>query len=717
MTSRISFCNILKEDFRRRVWMLALSCLAAFITMPVAFLLENRNYPDHITELVLQENFVEFFCSYGAVLQAIVLCVGAIIVAVWGFRHLYSRKMVDLYHSIPAKRERLFLASYLNGLLIWFVPMLTATLITLLIALANLWTHGYETSLYKNLVLSLPVIEAAIKLILVSTAAFLSIYHFALICVMLSGNVVNALLQIAILGCGAGALYSIYTVLCSSFLDTYVDSILALDQILWASPMIGPFRLIGDYMETGAGFLFWDLADSKIQSPVFFRIISLLLSLSNFALAMHLYKKRPSELAEHGVDHKIARILLRFLTGIMASLFGGLIFMWLVGRDSFAWQIFGILFCGTLALGITEILMQMNFKAFFQRRIQMLFCLAISVLCLAAIFFDLTGFDNRLPQKENIRKASISISHYRDDSANFTFEGDAIAHIIRNHYNDYSDLNALYPLLEALTGPDRDNKSGVGTITVELETASGTFLRRYRLLESDKDLLRPIVESSEYQQAAYPASLGLLPLPIQLEMDSTLNRYHCSTVDQARIQEIMAAYAADFRAHNSMDQLNTGLIVGYLDLAYPYTYPGESTLQSYHFSLEIYKSYSNTLKAIQKYYPDLAYEKEDITVTSLEIYPSDVDVNAIWGLAPEDFGITNENPWVSPITITDPAEIETILAQTVTGDTSYGMFSSLQQFRYLGAGRIDSGSMVSLYVPEEALPLTLTKTMKEALQK
>ena len=714
MTSRISFSNILKEDLRRRVWMLALSCLASFITLPVTFLLANRSYLERIRHaasagLKLQEYYVDFFHFYGALFQAFVLGVGAIIVSVWGFRHLYSRKMVDLYHSIPVRRERLFFASYLNSLLIWLVPMLTGTAATLLIAFANMTVHGSITDFG-------PVLVSALKLISVSIASFLTVFHFCLVCVMLSGNVVNALFQIAVFGCGAWLLYSVYTLFCSTFLHTYVQRIHSMDFLLWTAPMIGPFCLMADFADSGAAALFWDISASSLESGGIFRVLSLCLTIFNLLLAVHLYKKRPSELAEHGIDHKCIQTLMRFCTGILCGLFGAVIFLWLVDRDAFAWQIFGILFCGTLAFGVTDIIMHMNFKAFFQHKLQMCLCLILSCLALTVFFFDLTGFDHRLPGKEQIISASLTLSHYDDDSSGFTFQDDTIVSVDYNNYVEFTDLNSLYALLEAVSDSGRTNTSGVGNISVRLQTPMGPFYRRYRIQSEDLELLRPIVESQEYIEAFYPASLGLLPSPKELNVISSLKYSQYTTESTAEIQDIMQAYKEDFQANTTLERLNTGRSVGYLEFPYAYTPSGSTTLQSYHFSLPLYAHYTQTIAKIREYYPDLAFAMEDLTITSLEIYPAEIEFFTLFDLDEDALVETTDDFWMEPITINDPQELEDLLPLLTVGDYHSAMFPSTNQHHYLGAAHVNSGETISLFVPASALPLPATETVREAAE-
>ena len=125
MTSRNSFFNLLKEDFRRRLWTFILASLVFFGTFPIVFTMMLQswvsNYKDNdfLTQTKMLEqiaNDVSYFTGPNIWL-AVVTCVGAVICGVSGFAYLHSKKQMDFYHSLPVKREQLFLYfSYLAAL-------------------------------------------------------------------------------------------------------------------------------------------------------------------------------------------------------------------------------------------------------------------------------------------------------------------------------------------------------------------------------------------------------------------------------------------------------------------------------------------------------------------------------------------------------------------------------------------------------------------------
>ena len=245
MTSRISYSNIAKEDLRRRSWMLALSCLGSVLAFPILFLLLNGDYIQSYTNrgveklAYLSQAYANFFSRTGTVSQGIILYAGAAIVSIFGFRYLYSRKMVDTYHSLPVKRNRLFIVTYVNGLLIWLLPMLLSMVTTLLMMLINLLRFGIADQFGK-------VILSALSTLPFYLISFLTVYHFCLICVMLSGNAFNAICTSAVGGTIVSIMYGIVLGFCGTFFDTFVELNIDIGDVAWASPLVSPVIILAD---------------------------------------------------------------------------------------------------------------------------------------------------------------------------------------------------------------------------------------------------------------------------------------------------------------------------------------------------------------------------------------------------------------------------------------------------------------------------------------
>ena len=239
MTSRVSFYKVLLQDLRHRLWMIVLSCLGSFMAMPVFYLLESKNWNNNIArwsveiygdlDVYKRECMELFYCRYLPIAAGVILVVGALIVGIWGFRHVFSKKMVDQYHSIPIKRKDLFFANYLNGFLIWFVPMFIGGLSCAVLS-GFFMGNFVDWAVY---VLK-PLFVTMCNLVI----AFLLVYHMTIVAVMLSGNILNTIVNGTIISFAVLAIYAMIEVFCDIYFETYYSFFGEnIKNIMWVSPI------------------------------------------------------------------------------------------------------------------------------------------------------------------------------------------------------------------------------------------------------------------------------------------------------------------------------------------------------------------------------------------------------------------------------------------------------------------------------------------------
>ena len=117
MTSKISFFKLMQEDLRRKLWLLVLAILVFFISFPVVLLilLDSRKAYLSLTEEMwnrqMKASFAEII-GYENMWMCVITVVGATLCGIFAFSYLYKKNRVDFYHSIPVRREKLFLVSY-----------------------------------------------------------------------------------------------------------------------------------------------------------------------------------------------------------------------------------------------------------------------------------------------------------------------------------------------------------------------------------------------------------------------------------------------------------------------------------------------------------------------------------------------------------------------------------------------------------------------------
>jgi len=109
----------------------------------------------------------------------------AILFAVQGFSWLYSRRKTDLYFSVPESLKKRYMLICGNGILVYSFSTLTALLLDWIIGAAF---HGMTGILAAQSLLAW----------FVEQLAFIAMYQVALVAVMLTGNILTALLGCAV---------------------------------------------------------------------------------------------------------------------------------------------------------------------------------------------------------------------------------------------------------------------------------------------------------------------------------------------------------------------------------------------------------------------------------------------------------------------------------------------------------------------------------------
>lgn len=550
MTSKISLAKLIRENLRRRVWMLALSCLASFMACPVLFLLmipSSRSYVFRSPEQILVD-VLSYLKNCHQIAQLIVLTVGALIVAVEGFSYLFSKSQVDLYHSAPTTRSRIFFANYLTGFLIWFVPFLIGSLFVWGLSLSYVAGSGGAGTV------SLLMIKLSGWLIL----AFLSVYHLCLLAVMFSGSRLPAIINLLILGLIVSAVYLVFYLLFNTCFDTFMDFTLPEQLIVMLSPLISGFAY---FYETG--------------SPLYYAVFLLLLVL-NLAGAWALYRKRPSELAERGVSNPWFHTPLRLVVSFVGALYGALFFMAL-SDALFIWGVFGcVLFC-VMIFGILDVIYHKSFKGFLSHKLQMALTVIAAVLVFLVFQLDLLGYDSYVPDEKNIVSASLYVPAFQDSSSHYIFQDGYLDYQTVYFTESYQteDAAALHRLLT-----DGVQADGSHQIYVDIKLKNGMhFYRHFGLAKTENtmELLRPFIESEDYLNNYYGFYLGNLGVPDYIAVEPLDMPQESSEVsadapvirDSGNVEALMAALRQDFLEHSTMEELDLYISVATLTLTYP----------------------------------------------------------------------------------------------------------------------------------------------------
>lgn len=675
MTSGSLYFKLLKEDMKRRTWAIALVFLTFFFSLPIKLamamenaantdyyvfndyqkLIQDGSIPDALFQeklLALKTKVVMSQAAFGNGIVVFFLIVLAVVIGVSSFAYLHNRRKIDLYHSIPVRREVLYGAQFTGGILI----VALSYLINLVLMMCVVMSYGVPMG---------NIAGAMAGGWALNMLYFMLMYAVVVVAMMMTGNLVVGVLASGILFFFMPVIMMILSGYCQTFFVTTARNMWtsASSPFMWGIKYLSPFSIYMTAIDWGT---------KRIGQHVPEVICTVFGFLAIALLGMQLYRKRPSEAAGRAMAFKRTMAPIRIIMVLGSGLAGGM-FFWML-QSKMKWGLFGVIVSVILAHCIIEIIYHFDFKKLFGSRIQLGICLAAGVLLFLSFRYDWYGFDSYLPAETRISSASLEIgmdSHWLNRQAVEPGEDGKLDITYYEAYEDIeksmvlTDLDLVMPMVKTgreqmLAGRDeRIEGSGTAAVTVTQDSmaaanvsiiggadgptsvfvagklggepdkqeyltnvtvcynlANGRQVRRsYDLYLSDViDIYEKLYNTKEYKEGLYTI---LSQTPEQFSevyyREAGDNIY--TGKDSAELSELLSAYQTDLMALNTRDRIQdapigtlcfvtkdsqqylTQLISGAQPRRYRYDPYGTQELNQ---SWPVYPSFTNTLQILNK---------------------------------------------------------------------------------------------------------------------
>ncbi len=396
MKSRTLSFSLMMETFKKQIWVFAVSCLAYFLVYPVMGMMSIGQWKEYheMTLKLMQKLF--FWSLYGSPYQtseqlSVILSVTVllgIISAIAGFSYLHSRTKVDFYHSLPIRKEKLFLNQLAVSTMIYLIPAFVGMI--LMIGVGAL-----------NNVFTLKAFGGGLAAVFVGLVFYLMSFALAALAMLLTGRLLVGILGTMVFFGYAILLQQLGYVYCGIFFHNYVNENIDRSQSLlsglgiYGTPL-GLSEYVARNLNHGNG---WILT-----------IASMIATIVLLALCVFVYQKRPSEAAGTSmVFPGFAAVVKVILTGTAALLMG------YVARsvdggirsDRDGWFVFGLVFGVILFHCIIQMIYQPDIRKIISGKISFVVT-CVLVAAIGCIFrFDLFGYDRYLPKQDEIVNLNV----------------------------------------------------------------------------------------------------------------------------------------------------------------------------------------------------------------------------------------------------------------------------------------------------------------------
>lgn len=350
--------------------------------------------------------------------------------AVWSY--LYNNRSACLMHSLPIRREGLFLTNFLSGMAFFVGPNLAVFLLTLLAEAAK----GERVS-----------VGALVMWLFSVTLMELFFFCFATFCAMFTGHILAMPAFYAILNILVAGLVGLLDLTLSRFVFGYtgIDGLWRAAEWLTPAWKLGAYLEVRQITEIGAEVETYQFVGlGYILIYVFFGLILA-------AVALAVYRRRDMERAGDVVTAPRMRPVFQYGVAFCCALaFGSLLYEMFRGTllPEGAWTLLVfMLLCGAVGYFLARMLLEKSFRVLHCWKGCVPFLAALAVL-VCVMEFDLTGFERRVPSEDAVASVEIWGIHTRPyDAANYegivSTDPEVIRAVLAAHQAIVENKNAI----------------------------------------------------------------------------------------------------------------------------------------------------------------------------------------------------------------------------------------------------------------------------------
>ncbi|MFQ8702307.1 MAG: DUF6449 domain-containing protein [Eisenbergiella sp.] len=571
MISRRSYWAKWLENIKRRGWTFVL-CAAVMLLLGPVFLSVNLtglynggafgSQTSEEMDLMMRTAFVSHIgFSQIWVFPALFF---AVLFAVQGFCWLYSRQKMDLYMSVPVSSVKRYVMIWGNGIVCYAGLSFTGLLLC--------WATGAVFGVMSCYAAAQSMAAWAFQML-----AFLAMYHVSLVAVMLTGNVLTALLGCVVLFSYEPAMRILYNHLKTMFYYSYCSADAErMMRLPWLSPFAGTLDLFervcyrDGYLVgvPGTGGLTWQFG---IQTGLL-----VICAASAGIFAYWLYRKRKTESYHRSVAFSPLAAVLELALLVPFGMAAGMAVAKMSG-DSGIFLFGGCLLGTVCGHAMIRLVYKRELKEVLGGKAVFAVSLTAAACFLGLFRFDWTGYDSYIPASREVRAVSVSLEsdysafgNYEEplwESGSVDMEEELLEKMASENTETIESVLWLAKKWrdKGMPGTVRDFEAGADTGYISEGEGKNENLRRWVVcytmqggrkvyrrffadMEADQDKIDIIMKDPSYQRVRYQIFSPMFEERLG-EMKISFADGRTETLYTAEKGELLEALRTDFRQY------------------------------------------------------------------------------------------------------------------------------------------------------------------------
>lgn len=386
--------------------------------------------------------------------------------------YLYTARSAGFMHSLPIKRGGLFLTSYVSGYLFMLVPNAAVLGLTAAVAAAG----------------GCPAGAALLTWFMMINGMELFFYSFAILCGMMTGQVLMLPVLYAILNVLSAGMYAIFTGICDTFLYGFSNTGVG----IWAlfSPAVKMARTIGTNISWDDSYV--NMASCSISGA---GVVAAYAGVgAAIAVAAYIFARvRRSETAGDAISFGWAKVAFKFGVGFCAAFtLGQLLYDVIVDQlagasASLPGMLACTIFAGAIGYYAAQMLMEKSFRVFSHGRVCAAVLAAAVIFVCCAFAFDVAGYEKNVPAASDVSEVSVSVSAWNWTQGTVE-DGDNVLLVTEIHQSMLDQRSEQSSAANSYSSGPASDDEYCGSLTIDYRLKNGkTMSRSYSVLLKRQD--------------------------------------------------------------------------------------------------------------------------------------------------------------------------------------------------------------------------------------
>lgn len=466
MKSKISFFNsgLIKQDIKQHGWLGIVYLIGLIFAVPLQLIMLNNADSRRMVDL-------KTFFEMAMEIQAFFVFTIPILAGIFLFRYLQTKESVDMMHSLPIKRESLYMNHILSGFLLLIIPVWLTVVITAIVMNVIELPNTLTTSdlLWWGLIFS----------VFTFLTFIISVFSGMITGMSIAQGILTGIFLFLPVG-----LVSLVSYHLNIFLYGYSESFITGSRIDKLSPVIR-------------------IADIRFGDPFSSTelVVYLLLILLFAVFSYLLYKYRHLEAATQTIAFWQMRPIFKYGVGFCTLLVVGAYFASAQNHEN-GWLIFGYIVGATIGFYGAEMVLQKTWRIFSMKILKEFIGYTVVVVLLFVIVkTDAIGFETKVPSSDEIQGIYFGDSAYqlRDQMTNNK-------DIFSNDKNYIDNIRELHEYI-ASEQPSDDNAYSFfnRSMVIAYKLKNEDLLVREYVLPIDEldRYMKPVMEAPQYKYDRY----------------------------------------------------------------------------------------------------------------------------------------------------------------------------------------------------------------------